>query len=168
MFEMLETKKPSASTVIIAPHPDDEIIGCFEQLMNPSNSIMVIYSGDLDVKRRESILKLKEKVPAVKIQLFQQDIPMVLKTDLNSFFFPDPIYETHPKHREWGYIGERMARDGYNVTFYNTIMTAPYIHEVDKPEDKKYLLNQVYPDQVSLWEYDYKYFLFEGYCKWVF
>jgi hypothetical protein len=47
-------------------------------------------------------------------------------------------------------------------------MNAPYIHEVNLPDDKKYLLDQVYPDQKDLWKYDYKYFLFEGYCKWVF
>ena len=153
--------------VIVAPHPDDEIIGTYEILRKKDN-IIVIYSGDLDADRRETVLKLKEKVEKVKLQLFQQNIPPTFLSKENKFFFPDPAYEIHPKHREWGFIGEQLARSGFDVTFYNTIMNAPYIHEVILPDDKQYLLNEVYPDQKSVWEYDHKYFLFEGYCKWVF
>ena len=165
---MTEEKEPLVSTVIIAPHPDDEIIGCFEQIRNPANNVVVIYSGDTDADRRETVLNLKKQIDHIKLQLFQQTVPQTFLTPLNRFFFPDPIYEVHPKHREWGMLGENLARNGFDVTFYNTIMNAPYIHEVNNPEDKKYLLNKVYPDQNSLWEYDHKYFLFEGYNKWIF
>lgn len=165
---MSETKAPLVSTVIVAPHPDDEIIGCFEQINNPMNNLVIIYSGDTHAERRETVLNLKKTLDHVKMQLFQNSIPPTFLSRTNLFFFPDPIYEVHPKHREWGMIGESMARQGFNVTFYNTIMNAPYIHEVNNPEDKKYLLNEVYPDQKSLWEYDHKYFLFEGYNKWIF
>ena len=165
---MSEEQKKTSNLIIVAPHPDDEIIGCYEKLMNPSNHIMIIYSGDTDSKRRETVMKLKEKVPSVRMQLFQQSIPSTFLTDVNTFFFPDPIYENHPKHREWGSLGEKLARDGHDIIFYNTNMIAPYIHEVERPEEKKYLMNQVYADQSSLWEYDHKYFLFEGYCKWIF
>jgi len=165
---MSEEKEPLVSTVIIAPHPDDELIGCFEQIRNPANNVVVIYSGDTDADRRETVLNLKKQIDHIKLQLFQQTVPQTFLTPLNRFFFPDPIYEVHPKHREWGILGENLARNGFDVTFYNTIMNAPYIHEVNKPDDKKYLLNKVYPDQKSLWEYDHKYFLFEGYNKWIF
>lgn len=168
MSEEKQDQVPLVSTVIITPHPDDEIIGCFEQLKNPANNIVIIYSGDTDADRRNTVLKLKEKVPHIKIQLFQQTVPQTFLTSTNRFFFPDPIYEIHPKHREWGMMGEQLARAKFDVTFYNTNMNAPYIHEVVMSDDKKYLLNEVYPDQKSLWEYDHKYFLFEGYNKWVF
>ena len=81
---------------------------------------------------------------------------------------PDPVYELHPLHRQWGMVGETMARVGFDVIFYSTNMNAPYIHELAVADDKKELLNKVYPDQKSLWEYDHKYFLFEGYNKWIF
>lgn len=164
MSEVVDKKK---STVIIAPHCDDEIIGAYEVLIKKEN-LIIIYSGDIEPDRREKVLKLKEKINNIKIQLFQNSIPQPFLSKVNEFFAPDPIYEIHPKHREWGAIGENMARQGFNVTFYNTNMNAPYIHEVNKPEDKRYLLEEVYPDQKSLWEYDHKYFLFEGYCKWIF
>lgn len=165
---MTKEKEPAVSTIIIAPHPDDEIIGCFEQIKNPTNQLVIIYSGDTDAKRRESVLKLKKTIPNLKIQLFQQTIPQTFLNVQHKFFFPDPVYEHHPKHREWGFMGEQLARNGFDVTFYNTTMNAPYIHEVVKPDDKKYLLNKIYPDQKALWEFNHKYYLFEGYCKWVF
>lgn len=163
-----QESEPLVSTVIIAPHPDDEIIGCWEQIRNPANNVVIIYSGNTHADRRETVLELKKQLNHIKIQLFQNSVPPTFMSKMNKFFFPDPIYETHPKHREWGMQGEMYARAGFNVTFYSTIMNAPYIHEVNNPEDKKYLLNKVYPDQKSLWEYDHKYFLFEGYCKWIF
>ena len=82
--------------------------------------------------------------------------------------FPDPVYENHPLHRQYGMMGESMARQGLDVTFYTTQMNAPYIREVKDSAAKKSLLNTVYFGQSSLWEYDHKYFLFEGYCKWIF
>ena len=57
--------------VIVAPHPDDEIIGTYE-ILRKKEGIVVIYSGDLDADRRETVLKLKEKFDKIKLQLFQQ------------------------------------------------------------------------------------------------
>lgn len=153
------------SKIIIAPHPDDEIIGCYEQLIAGEN-LVIIYSGDTPHNRREKAVKLKEHVDLAH-QLFLQSVPQTFLNQENRFYFPDPIYETHPKHREWGMVGEQLARNGLDVIFYTTIMNAPYIHETDL-QNKRDLLNKVYPDQKSLWEYDHRYFLYEGYCKWVF
>ena len=79
----IQEQEPLVSTVIVAPHPDDEIIGCFEQLKNPANNIVIIYSGDTDADRRETVLKLKEKVPHIKIQLFQQSVPQTFLNKMN-------------------------------------------------------------------------------------
>lgn len=152
--------------IIIAPHPDDEIIGCYEVLIKTKNPI-IIYSGDINADRRETVLKLKEEVNC-KLQLFQMTIPQTFLSKENIYYVPDPIYENHPKHREWGFLGENLARNGFDVIFYNTLMNAPYIHECKDSEKKEELLNKVYPDQKSLWEYEKKYVLFEGYNKWLF
>lgn len=153
-------------SVIIAPHPDDEIIGCYEVLKKPISTI-IIYSGNTDAKRRKEVGKLLEFID-VKAQMFQMTVPTYLLDQNTTFYFPDPIYETHPSHREFGMIGEQMARQGLDVIFYTTNMTAPYIHETKEPDKKEELLNKVYPSQKSLWEYEKKYILFEGYCKWIF
>ena len=163
---MSEEKNELKSNIIIAPHPDDEAIGVYEHLFDERNNI-IIYSGDTPADRRVQALKLKEHVKVFH-QLFLQSIPLTFLNKNNKFFVPDPIYEIHPKHREWGSLGEKLAREGYDITFYTTNMNAPYIHEVKEPLKKKELLEKVYPDQKSLWEFDHKYFLFEGYCKWIF
>jgi len=151
-------------TIIVAPHPDDEIIGVYSILKN--KKCIIIYSGDTSNDRREEAAKLNQHFD-IKGQLYQNNIPMNFINPNTTFYFPDPIYESHPDHRKWGMIGESLLRSGIDVIFYNTIMNAPYIHEVKEPEKKEELLNQVYPSQSSLWKYDHKYFLFEGRCKWI-
>ena len=158
--------KEAGDTIIIAPHPDDEIIGCYEQLIQDKPSV-VVYSGDIDADRKQKALKLKDHVN-VKFQLFSMTVPQPFLKKENVFYFPDPIYELHPTHRHWGYLGEQLARQKFKVFFYVTNMLAPYIHEVEEPEKKRDLLDTVYPDQKSLWEHDHKYFLFEGKCIWIF
>ena len=155
------------NTVIVAPHTDDEIIGCHE-ILKKEESIIIIYSPNVEPSRREEAMKLKEHFSNIKVQLFQNSVPMNMINQKHKFYFPDPIYETHPLHRELGMAGELYARSGFDVTFYSTIMNAPYIHEVHMPEVKKEMLDLIYPSQSDLWKYDHKYFLFEGYCKWVF
>ncbi len=116
--------------IIVAPHNDDEIIGNYMVLTNKNNSnIIIIYDGDTPQERREEALKLKEYFTNVKMQLFQKSIPQPLLNTENTFYFPDPVYERHPLHRQWGFMGEQMARQGFDVVFYSTNMNAPYIHE---------------------------------------
>lgn len=151
-------------TIIVAPHPDDEIIGCYEKL---KDGAMIIFDGDTEAQRRQQVLKLNESFKNLKI-LFQKSIPQPFLHESNQFYFPDHVHETHPLHRQWGMMGELIARQGFDVIFYSTIMNAPYIREVKEPEKKKELLNMIYPDQSDLWKYDHKYYLFEGHCKWIF
>ena len=153
-----------SETVIIAPHCDDEIIGAYKYLVN--NNPIIIYDADMPHERKQEALKLKEHVK-IKVQLFQKDFPTHLASN-STILAPDPYFEIHPSHRRWAFIAEQWARAGANVIFYNTIMNAPYIHECKNPYDKERLLNLIYPSQKSLWEYEKKYILFEGYNQWIF
>jgi len=159
---MSEEKKKEI--VIVAPHPDDEIIGCWEILKNEKP--IIIYSGNTPLERREESTKLKDHVK-IKAQLFQMSIPTSFTNDQCTIYCPDPAYEINPEHRMWGMIGESMLRSGINIIFYNTNMNAPYIHELKDSKEKEELLNKVYPSQKSLWEYEKKYVLYEGRNKWI-
>jgi len=151
--------------IIIAPHPDDEIIGTYEILKN--NRCIILYTGDFDKSRIDKAKTLGEHVD-IKAQLFLKDIPPILKSNNNTFYFPHPIHETHPLHRSYGMFGETMARDGYDVIFYSTEMNVPFKYECKDPQGKRELLDAVYDDQKDLWLYDHKYFLFSAYDKWIF
>jgi hypothetical protein len=153
-------------SIIVAPHPDDEIIGCYEILKK--EKCIIIYSGETELKRREEAMKLKEYCESVSIQLFLNNIPPSMLKKENTFYFPNPETEIHPLHRQYGNMGEMLARSGENVTFYTTTMNVPWIHEVKDWEEKEKLLNNVYPSQKSLWEWEKKYILFEGKIKWIF
>ena len=151
-------------TIIIAPHCDDEIIGCYEIL---ERKPIVLYVENNDQERQDEAQKLLKEHELVKAQFFFKDIPTSLMSPKNVYYFPDPIYEIHPAHRKWGSVGEAMLRSGFNVIFYSIQMNAPYIHEVKEPGEKKKLLDLVYPSQISLWDNDAKYYLFEGRCQWL-
>jgi hypothetical protein len=152
-------------TIVVAPHPDDEIIGCYEILKNEEP--FIIYSPSVPAKRREEAMGLK-KLFKIKGQLFQRHLPPTVRQENCTIYAPDPTYEIHPLHREIGARFEIMLRSGFDVIFYNTIMNAPYIHEVKDPKNKLTALDTVYFSQSDLWKYDHKYFLFEGRCKWLF
>jgi hypothetical protein len=159
------------NTIIIAPHPDDEIIGCFEVLerKKDEDEIIIIYISKLDNERKNETSNLKS-IYNVQQYFLYSSLGIFLDKDQkkeNIYYFPDPIYEIHPEHRKMGAAGENLFRNGYNVIFYSTIMNAPYIHEVKDFILKEEVLNRVYPSQKSLWEHEHKFFIFEGRVKWL-
>ena len=121
----------------------------------------------MSAERQQDALQLKKHID-VKAQLFLMSIPGNLQDPSNTFYFPHPIYETHPEHRIQGITGEQLARTGRNVIFYITEMNAPFKFECKNPKKKKVLLDSVYFGESSLWTWDHKYFLFSGYDKWVY
>jgi len=155
-------------SVIVAPHPDDEIIGLFDILNDSENMITIIYGAEATAARREEVKQLREIFQNVNNQIFHNSFPSAYALPETTLYFPDPINELHPSHRGWGSIGEQYARAGFDVVFYTTNMNVPYIYEVKDPQKKEAMLNRVYSSQKQLWETEKKYILFEGHCKWVF
>lgn len=159
--------KQAKDIVIISPHYDDEVIGCFEIITNEKLKTTILYSSQ-DSSRRNEAAVLREYTNIKNQVVSPQTLPPNLIDRNIIYLIPDPHFEIHPLHRQWGNIGESMVRNRLNVIFYTTSMNTPYIREVEEPEKKKEILNRVYPSQADLWKFDHKYFLWEGYCKWVF
>ena len=150
-------------TIIVAPHADDEIIGCFH-ILTTSNNLLVLFDNLKawdEAKESSDYFQFEKEIIT--------DALYKLRWANHRFFFPDPYFELHPLHRKLGAIGESFVReDRENVFFYTTNMNAPYIRELQNGDRKQVALDSCYPDKKSLWKYDHKYFLFEGHCKWVF
>jgi len=156
-----------SDTIIVAPHADDELIGCYSVLCDPDLKPIIIYTEEMDEKRQKEVLLLKDFV-TLKAQTFLKNVPMSMMKPDNKFYFPDPVHETHPAHRAAGMMGEGLARMGLDVIFYSTEMNVPWKQEVFNPEKKENLLNNIYSSQADLWRYEKKYILFEAYYQWIF
>src|SRR6056297_158099 len=145
--------------VIVAPHPDDEIIGCHSFLKDVT---CICFGTPMS---QAELYRLSDAFMCATIQAKEPKVENLPKAGL--YLFPDPYFETHPLHRQWGLVGELMMRQyGYHVLFYTVNMRAPYIFEVPHPEEKRKALDIMYPEKSDLWVYEHKYFLFEGYCEW--
>jgi hypothetical protein len=154
--------------LIIAPHPDDEIIGCFNLLLHAKYKKVAVYypfcigdePGIERAAKRFSFSVIRT------LETFQE----LIEQDRNQthLYAPDVYFETHPEHRKWGFWAEQQYRRRLvsTLTFYSTIMRAPYIFEVSVPRLKKDALDKCYPEKQSLWDSDHRYFLFEGMCQW--
>lgn len=158
------SKERKSEIIIIAPHFDDEIVGCSSILMNPLTKPIIVYLQD-DEKRKQEALKLKTFLTNIQDQLFQKHIPPVVIDPKNILYFPDFYFEFHPDHRKWGAVGVDLLRQGFNVVFYSINMQSPFIFEIKEPNKKRQLLEKVYPSQKNMWKYEHKYFLWEGYYK---
>ena len=149
--------------VIIAPHADDEIIGNYEVLETGHVTSVAVpdikTAGEMEYCSLHYNFKIVMISEVLERAMFHKDI---------LYFFPDPFQEYHPDHKYWGMEGYKLAMRNKQVIFYNTNMNAPYIREVTKWKDKRQLMDALYPDKMSLWEYDHKYFLFEGHHKFLY
>ena len=166
---MEQELKDKKRHIIIAPHADDEIIGCYSILK--AGEVSAIYFPEKEIMVEAKIVMECFVVPnmfTITEQISFHNLALTATRMNGSIFFPDPVYEWHPEHRRWGSIGQELVRKGHsNVIFYSVNMTAPYIREVNNPDDKRKALNTVYPEKRNLWKYDHKYFLFEGHCQWL-
>ena len=148
-------------STIFSPHCDDELIGCSEIL----DSVFSIYYFDYNEDRFKESFKLCSDLD-IRFQFATIKELINCKDLFNNqvIYAPDPFTEVHPLHKAVGAYAYLLhhTRQCAKVIFYSTNMCQSWIHEVQDPENKKNLLNRYYNSQKSLWEQDYKYFLFEG------
>jgi LmbE family N-acetylglucosaminyl deacetylase len=146
---------------IWAPHPDDEIIGCYSVLVSKLRGEVTVFFGELD----EGVAR--------SVNLFGF-VPMSYPSDNRDYFkydivyAPDPSTDFHPRHQALGHSAQLLFRLGgiKRLIHYTTSMQAPYIFEVKDPEGKRNALSGCYPEKSDLWRYDHRYWLFEGYNEW--
>lgn len=142
---------------IIAPHPDDDLIGCYRQIIN-GNVHDIVYVEKVSDERKEEAIKLCTDYK-IAYSFLDGDVSWLYKCVGLNFLIPSPCDE-HPLHKLVYYTMSRLYK---NISVYSTYMKGDwFVKELKVPIAKRDALNKYYPSQKSLWETDWKYFLFEG------
>ena len=165
----------TAKRLIIAPHPDDEVIGCWSVLQGSQ----VCYGGGTGGCSEERYKEAQRVAIGLNFEC------MGLAWGIGSLFVkvedfkkcckggvvlaPDPHFELQPLHRQIGAVVSAFCRElALRFVSYSTSMTAPYVRELPPltQEVKRNALDKFYSSQASLWAMDHRYFLFEGLAEW--
>jgi hypothetical protein len=140
------------NTLIVAPHIDDELIGCYSVLTKkqPGQKVFVLFLNELTPERQE------EAAIAGHALGFT---PCYNEPPCELFF--DQIYV--PSIRDWHAAHKEVNRTwrGSATHFYSVDMQHGIYLGAEDSAKKKALLDTFYPSQKQLWETNAKYWLFE-------
>ena len=146
---------------IIAPHPDDEIIGCW-RLLEAALIKKVFYLKPINDTRRKELKNVAEYYEFEYECNWLNDIHKQAAFDdynHNEIYLVPSLQDYHPLHKR-----ANAFIYGKRGGIYTTNMNTEYTRELTEQEQqrKRKILNEYYPSQKSLWENNWKYFLFEG------
>ncbi len=149
--------------IIIAPHPDDEIIGCYRLIKQGAVSQIVYWGKGLSEERRQEALRFCSDFCLNPTFIY----------DFNDLLtLPDPLFvalpaltDYHPLHRAITSFCYLFLASRFPLIEYTTTMQVSWIEELTPQEqqEKRAWLDRYYPSQRTLWEKAWQYWLFEGY-----
>lgn len=142
--------------LIIAPHCDDELIGCSSVLFDPSNEATVAYLYELTDERTAEALHLSSVLnfsPLFNNADFQLEQLYEIAKDFEQIYIPSRS-DLHLNHKQTFRQFIDLATHTYQT---NMAGCALYDHWERKLE----LLNQYYTSQKELWTNNASYYLFE-------
>ena len=140
-----------SKVLILAPHVDDETIGCFSVLQNPSNDCTVCYFYEVDdVRRQEAVIAADRLWFTAVFDLKNLDL-----TIYDQVFVPSRR-DWHPDHKNLNAQYRNIATHFYSVDMANGVPLGD-----TESNRKREILNQCYPSQRQLWDSNAKYYLFE-------
>lgn len=146
--------------IIIAPHPDDELIGCYSLLTQGGVSdVYYLLDGLSDERKKEAINLCKYFGIGCLFLSYIDMFEMVHKQENTTFFVPS-MQDHHPDHKRINAI----VRNSSNKGIYSIDMNTEFISVLSEQASakKKYLLDRFYPSQAELWNKNSMYYLFEG------
>lgn len=167
--------------VILAPHPDDEVIGCFSVLNDVSkkNDIdyVVYFFRGSDVRRDEAIKSSKHfKFISIFVtpstMLDNEVLYELYENDRIDTLYIPSIKDMHPLHQQVNKLSNVM--NAKKKIYYTTDKNIDYkVLGRRRVGMKRDILNKIYKSQRKLWEHDEKYILFEGfrehdYDTWIY
>jgi hypothetical protein len=133
--------------IILAPHLDDEVIGCFSVLMEAER--VIYFHRDY----REEAIKNN-----IKYYAWEDHKDELTFKDTDTIYIPSK-YDYHPLHRKVRQIG--LTLPGKKM-FYSVEMNTPWLEEEEHPEDKRAFFEHRYPGEWETISKNDKYFLFKS------
>jgi len=138
--------------IILAPHVDDELIGCYRVLTEGRVSD-VFYFFDLTDERKDEARAVAEYFG------FTAHFPHEFERDIDpvKIIYAPNISDYHPHHKKINYLAKGLTN---KKRYYSIDMNRDI--ELVSHERKRELLHRFYPSQASLLNSNDKYFLFES------
>jgi hypothetical protein len=144
-----------ANIVILAPHVDDELIGCYSILNDGKYRVtQVIYFYDLDDIRKEEALAAAD---FYNFDVSFDGYDAII--DRTVILYAPNVADAHPHHKAVNQYAKALAN---TKMYYSVDMNRDFtvLDEYDQ-KSKLTLLKHLYPSQQKLFDSDAKYHLFE-------
>jgi len=154
-----------ARVLIISPHNDDALIGCFLYLTGRTSLFRLKFEeaeNFILFGSRMSEVALEEAVRFAKDFGIEVLDGCRVEGGVDVVLSPSPE-SRHPEHRYWAW--KSFDTNSKHRVFYSTDMSEWWVTPL-RPEDaerKRALLDAYFVPESDLWRYDARYYLFEGY-----
>ena len=150
--------------IIIAPHPDDELIGCYSSLnegVPRVKEVWYVFDHQDPVRRKEA------EESALKFRFDPRFIEGISGLEHNMGYLERTSYEVrvpsihdaHPQHKQVNRMTRHLARSFYSVDL-DYADHKRSLGDLDSIR-KRSQLDTLYPSQASLWSNNASYYLFE-------
>lgn len=137
--------------LIIAPHIDDETIGCWSVLNDPELEVTVMWLNELTPER----VKEAQSIRLVDYHVFGAYDDEAFFSKFDAVYVPSRR-DWHPAHKEANAQFRKWATHYYSVDMKHGLFLGD-----EKAKAKRKALDEWFPSQASLWANDAKYYLFE-------
>jgi hypothetical protein len=149
--------------IVVAPHPDDELIGCFS-LLHKREATEVWYVFDHSIDNRSRMREALRCADTFNFKpIFLDGIQDLLeyaeKLTQKRLVIPS-IHDSHPQHRLVNQICRKYACMFYSVDL--EYAKGKKVLEPFQALEKKLYLDDIYSGQKSLWGANASYYLFEN------
>jgi hypothetical protein len=137
--------------IVLAPHPDDEIIGCYSVW----DQIDLVLYVQQDYRAKQLSSRPDAMRPMYR-SITLAEIEGIVTT--GTLYIPSQ-YDYHPLHRE---VRARAIGLSCKKMFYSVEMNVPWLEEEENPKKKRSLFERMYPEEVDTISKSDKYFLFKS------
>ena len=151
---------------LICPHIDDDLIGNFQLFSEDVIENIIYLTWTKERKKEAEAFCESMKISCKFMEIDRLITDLLTDTYNDKILFVPSVLDNHPFHKQ---VNQLVKFFHPFVGYYSIDMNTEWVYELPKSEqeEKRRWLNKYYPSQKSLWEQNYKYFLFEGHVvRW--